>query len=175
MDEQTVEGVADTHTTGLGIIDNRLAHLQVTVLVEVSVHHTCSRLDHWHTGCITHEVDKLSAATWDAEVDITDSVQHLARSLMGGRQQGNDVFRYAELLEHLVNQGHLLAIRTVGVLASFQHTGITTLKTEGEDIERDIRAGFVDHADDSKGYADTTETQTVGQGLLLGDVTQWCG
>ena len=91
MDKQAVQGIADTDATGLGIVDDSLAHLQVAVLVEVGVHHTGSCLDDGDAGRITDEVDKLSATTGDTEIHVTYGIEHLARGLMGGRQQSYDV------------------------------------------------------------------------------------
>ena len=70
-----------------------------------------------------------------------------------------------------MNQRHLLTVGAVGILAAFQHTGVTALETEGEDVDGHIGTGLVDHTDDTEGHADTTETETVRQCLLLGDVS----
>ena len=61
-----------------------------------------------------------------------------------------------------MDQCHLLTVGAIGILAALQDAGITALETEREHIERHIRTCLVDHADDPKGYTDTTETQTVG-------------
>ena len=61
-----------------------------------------------------------------------------------------------------MDQCHLLTVGTIGILTAFQHARVTALETEREHIKRDIRTCLVDHADDPKGYTDTTETQTVG-------------
>ena len=64
------------------------------------------------------------------------------------------------------------AVRLVGILTALQHTGIAALEAEGEDIERHVGTGLVDHADDTERHADAAEAQTVGQRLLLGDMTE---
>ena len=173
MNEQAVEGIADGYAAGLGVVDDRLAHLQVTILIKIGVHDTGTRLDDRYTGGVSDKVDEFATATGDAEVDIADGIQHLTRCLMGGGQEGYDILRYAILFQDLMDQCHFLAVTAVGILTTFQYTGITALETEGEDIERHIRTRLVDHADHTEGHTDTTEPQTVGQGLLFGDMSQW--
>ena len=53
----------------------------------------------------------------------------------------------------------------------FFATNMMALEAEGEDIKGHVRTGLVDHADDTERYADPTETETVGQRLLLGNVS----
>ena len=72
-----------------------------------------------------------------------------------------------------MDQRHLLTVAAVGILTTFQYTGIAALETKGEDVERHIRTRLVDHADHTEGHTDTTEPQTIGQGLLFGDMSQW--
>ena len=74
-----------------------------------------------------------------------------------------------------MDQCHLLTVRTVGILTAFQYTSITTLETEGEYIEGNIGPCLVDHADNAEGNTDTTKTKTIGQCLLLGDMTEGRG
>ena len=87
VDEQRVEGVAYADATGLGIIDDGAALLQVAVLVEIGMYHAGTRLDDRHAGRVANEVDQLPAATRYAQVYIAHRVQHLTRRLVGGRQQ----------------------------------------------------------------------------------------
>ena len=70
-----------------------------------------------------------------------------------------------------MNDGHCLAVRVVSILAAFQHAGVTALEAKGEDIEGDVGACLIDHADNPEGHAHALQTQTVGQCLLLGDMT----
>ena len=91
MNEQAVEGIANGDTAGLGIVDDRLAHLQVTVLIEIGIHDTSARLDDRYTGGVSDKVDELTTTTGNAEVDIADGIQHLACCLVGGRQKGYDI------------------------------------------------------------------------------------
>ena len=173
MNKQAIQRVADRYSTGLGIIDDGLTHFEVTVLVKIGVHNSGTSLDNRYTGGVTYEVDELASTTRDAEVDVADGIQHLTCCLMGGRQQGYNIFRYTILLEYLMDQSHFLAVTAVGIFSAFQHTGITALETEREDVERHVRTRLVDHADDTEGYADTTKTKAVRQCLLFGDMAQW--
>ena len=171
VNEQAVEGVADRDATGLGIVDNRLAHAEITLFVEIGIHHTGTRLNHRHPGGIPDEVDELTTATGDAEIHVPHGIEHFACSLMGGGQQGDDIRTDTIFFQDLMDQCHLLTVGAVGILAAFQHTGVTALETEGKDIECHVGTGLVDHADDTEGHRDTTEAQTVRQCLLLSDVS----
>ena len=171
MHQQTIQGVADRDTTGFGVVDDGTAHLQVTILVEVGVHHASACLYNGDASCITHKINEFTSAARDAEIHIAYSIQHLASSLVGGWQQGYNILVDTILFEHLVNQGYLFAVRAVGILTAFQHTGVAALETKGEDVERDVGTGLVYHADDAKGHRHTTETKAVGQRLLFGDMT----
>ena len=72
-----------------------------------------------------------------------------------------------------MDECHFLAIAAIGILTAFQHTSIATLEAEGKHIERHIRTGLIDHANDTKGDTDTTKTETVGQRLLFGNMSKW--
>ena len=74
-----------------------------------------------------------------------------------------------------MDEGNLLAVALVGILAALEHTGVAALEAKGEHVEGDVWACLVDHADDAEGYGDATEAQTVGQRLLLGDMTEGGG
>ena len=64
------------------------------------------------------------------------------------------------------------AVAAVGILSTLQHTGVTALKAEGEDVERHVGTGLVDHTDDTERHTDATKAQPVRQRLLLGDVSE---
>ena len=130
MNEKTVEGVADRDAAGFGIIDNGAAHLQVAVFIEIGVHHAGTGLDDGDTGGVAHKVDEFATTAWDAEVHITYGIEHLTRGLMGSWQQGYHILGNTILFEYLVNQRHLLTVGAVGILTTFQHTGIATLEAE---------------------------------------------
>ena len=49
---------------------------------------------------------------------------------MGSWQQGYHILGNTILFEYLVNQRHLLTVGAVGILTTFQHTGIATLEAE---------------------------------------------
>ena len=90
VDNQAVEGIANANTTCLGVADDSLAFLHVAIHIEVGVHHTSTRLDDRNTSCISHEIYQATTTTRNAQVDIAYSIQHLASSLVGGRQQCHD-------------------------------------------------------------------------------------
>ena len=90
---------------------------------------------------------------------------------MSGWQQGDYIGVDVESFQNLMDKFDGFLIRQVGIAATFQDAGITTLKTEGEDIESNIGTCLVNHADDSERDGGTTESQSVGQGLLLGDMS----
>ena len=91
MDEQRVERITNTDAAGLRIIDNGLSFLQVAILVEINMHHASTRLNNRDAGRITYEVDELASTTRDAEIYVSYCIQHLACSLVGGRQQSYDI------------------------------------------------------------------------------------
>ncbi len=173
VDDKAVEGIAHRDTTCLGIADNLLAHLQVTLLVEIGVDDACTSLDDGDAGGVTHEVDETTSATGNAEVYITHGIEHFARGLMSCWQQGDNVGIDAEVLEYLMDEFDAGLIGEVGIASTFQHAGIAALEAEREYVVGHVRTGLVDHADDAEGYADTMQAQTVGQRFLLGDVTKW--
>ena len=161
VNEQTVEGVAYRDATGLGIVDDGLAHTEITLFVEIGVHHTSTCLNHRHSGGIPDKVDKFTTATGDAEIHVPHGIEHLTSSLMGSGQQSDDIGTDTIFLQDLMDQRHLLTVGAVGILAAFQHTGVTALETEGKDVEGHVGTGLVDHADNTEGHADTAETEAV--------------
>ena len=71
-----------------------------------------------------------------------------------------------------MDECHLFAVTAISIFATFQYTGITTLETEREDVKRYIRACLVDHANDTKRNTYSAEAQTIGQCLLLCDMSE---
>ena len=59
-------------------------------------------------------------------------------------------------------QSYFLAVRAVGILAAFQYAGVAAFEAEAKDVERHVGTSLVDHADDTKWNAHTTESQAVG-------------
>ena len=93
MDKQAIQRIADADATRFGIQDNPLAHLQIALGIEISIHHTSSRLDDRHTSIVAHEVNQPAPATRNANIDIPHSAEHLSRGLMSGREQGDDILQ----------------------------------------------------------------------------------
>ena len=124
---------------------------------------------------VAYELDEFLAAARNAQVDISHGIEHLASSLVGGWQQGGNGRVDAVVLQDIVDEADDGAVAVVGVLATFQHTGITALETQREHVERDIGPGLVDHADDSEGYRHSSQAQSVGQGGLLQRLSQRTG
>ena len=91
MDKQTVEGVADRDTARLGIVDDGLAHLQVSIFVEVGVHDTSASLYDRYACVVPDKLYKPLSAARNAEVYIPYSVQHLMSGLVSGRHQVYDI------------------------------------------------------------------------------------
>ena len=115
VDKQTVQGVADGNTAGLGIADDSLAHLEVALFVKVCIYYTGTSLDDRNACSVAYEIDETTAATGNAEVDVPNGIEQLAGGLMGGRQQGGDVWVDTILLQYLVNQFNGSLIRQVGI------------------------------------------------------------
>ena len=162
MDDKTIQGIANADTTSLGITDDGFAHLQVALFVEIGIDNTCTRLNDWYAGSIANKVDKASSTTRNTQVDIAYGIEHLASSFMGGRQQSDDIWIDAKLFQYLMNEFYRGLIGEVSIRATFQYTGITALEAQRENIEGDVRTSLIDHADHTKRYADTMQTQTVG-------------
>ena len=152
MDDEAVEGVAHADATGLGIMDDALALVEVAVFVEIGMNHASTCLYDWHLGIVAHEVDELSAATWYAHVDIAHSIKHGGGCLMGGWQELHHTSVDAMLLEHLMDEGYDCLVGTVGIFAALEHAGVATLETEGEDVEGYVRTCLEHHADDAEGH-----------------------
>ena len=94
------------------------------------IHHAGTCLDDGNAGGVTHKVNELAAATWNAEVYVADGVEHLACSLMGGRQQGDDVGVDAMFSQHLVDDGHARLVGDHGIAAAFQQTGVAAFEAQ---------------------------------------------
>ena len=85
VDDKAVEGIAHRDTTCLGIADNLLAHLQVSLFIEIGVDDAGTGLDDGDAGGVANKVDETTSATGNAEVYITHGIEHFARGLMGCR------------------------------------------------------------------------------------------
>ena len=85
VNQQPAECIAYAYSSALGIGDDALAHLQIAILVEVTVYHAGSGLYNRYFGSITHEAAALLSPPRDTEVAIPHCIQHFAGSLMGGR------------------------------------------------------------------------------------------
>ena len=78
MYEQTVERIAHADATRLGIIDNGTSHLEVALFVEISVHHSGTRLDDRNAGSVTYEINQPTSATRDTKINIVIKLAGIA-------------------------------------------------------------------------------------------------
>ena len=175
VDDEAVKGVAYRHPSRLGIVDDGTSHLQVSVLVEISVHHPGTCLNDRYACSVANEVDEFPAPARYAQIDVSHSIEHLSRCLVCGRQQCHHVGVHAEAFQHLVYQGYFLTVGAVSILAPLEHAGIAAFEAERENVESDVGPGLVDHADDPEGHADTAQAQAVRQCLLFGHMAQGRG
>ena len=167
MYEKTVESVAHAYTSCLAILYYAGAHIRIAKLIEISMHHTCTRLYNRYACRLTHKVNQASAATRDAEVYIPHCCQHLVCSLMSGRKQTDNILVYVMLTQHLLGKLNYGTVGRVGILASLQHTGIARLETKGEDIEADIRTRLVYNAHHSIGNTLLAQAKTIRKRLCI--------
>ena len=130
------------------------------------MHHTSASLNNRHLGIVANEIYEFPASAWYAHVDIAYGIEHSGGSIMGGRQQGYHIRTDSIAFKCLMYQSHFLTIATVGILATLEHTGITALEAQREDIESDVRTSFVYHTYHTKGHADTLQTHAIGQSTL---------
>ena len=167
VDEQAVERIAHTDTAALGIGNDALAHGPVAITVEIAMHHPGTCLYDRHLGGVAYKTYKILSSARYAEVYVVYGTEHLGGSLMGGRQQLDDVCADALLFQHTVYQCHGGTVGAVGILASLQHTGIAALEAERKDIVRHVGACLVHHAYHAEGYRHALQVQTVVEGGIL--------
>ena len=94
---------------------------------------------------------------------------------MGGWQQRDHGGINAVLPEHLVDHGHAGLVAVNGIASTLQHTGVAALEAEREHVVGHVGTGLVNHADDAEGHAHAAQLQSVGQRLLLRDVSEGRG
>ena len=172
MDNQTVEGVADRDTARLGIMDNGHSNLQRTKLIEIGVDYTGTRFNYRHLGGVANELYQFLAATRDAYINIAHGIEHLAGSLVGSWKQFHNGRIHAFAFQNLMNEGDDGTIRVIGISSALQHAGIAALEAKGKHVERHIRTGFVNNADNTERYGNTSQHQTVFECPVLQDLTQ---
>ena len=171
MDDEAIKGIAHTYASSLGIVDDTLAHIEVAKFIEVSMHHTSSCLDDRHLGIVAHKVNQFATASGNAHIDVSYGIEHLSRSLMCGFQKGDHIRIDTICLQHLMDNLHLGTITVVGILASLKHTRIAALEAKREDIECDIGTSLVNHTNNTKRYAHSLESQSIGECTLLKNTT----
>ena len=167
MHYQAVEGIAYAAPSGLAILYDTGRHCDVGILVEIGIHHSRTSLYDRHLGGVADEINELSATTWYAHVNKSHGVEHLCRSLVGGRKECGNGGVHAVFLKHGMNEAYRGTARAVGILSTFQYSGIAALQAEREHVEGDVGACLVDDADNAKGYAYALQPQAVVQRLVL--------
>ena len=130
MDDETVQGVANTDPARLSIADDGFAHIQVAIDIKIGIDNACSGFYDRNTSGVAYKVDEAASAARYAQVDVPYGVQHLGCGLMGSRQQGDNVVADAKLLQHVMNETYGSLVGEVGIRTAFQHTGVATLETE---------------------------------------------
>ena len=161
VNEQTVEGIAYTYPSALGIGDDSFAHLYVSVLVEITMYHTGSCFYDRHLGSVAYKLYELLSTTRNAEVYVAYGIQHLACCLMGGRQKGHYIGIDAKSFQHSVDKFHAGSVGGVCILSSFQHTCISAFEAERENIIGYVGACFVNHSDDPEWDGYPLQMQSV--------------
>ncbi len=167
VDDDAVERVADAGAPRLGVEDDAAPHVEVAVLVEVTVHHAGARLDDRHFGVVADKLYQPLAATGNAEVDVVHGGEHLTRCLMRERQQFDGRRVDALLAQHLLDKADARPTRCFGVFSTFQHAGVATLEAQREHVEGDVGPRLIDHAYDAERHTHPPQMEAVGQRLLL--------
>ena len=162
VDDQAVEGVADAHAARLGVADHGTSLFEVAVDVEIGVDDAGARFDDRDAGVLADEADQPRPAARDDYVDIAHGAQQRPHGFVPRGEQREGVFVDAFGAERFVQQRRDRLVGVAGVAAPFQDAGVARLDAEGEDVGRDIGAGFADHAAHAERYAALDDGHAVG-------------
>ena len=172
MDDEAVQRVADAHAPRLRIEHDGLAHLQITRSVEIRVHHAGARFNAGDAGVVADKVDEPAAAARDDDVDVADGVQQRVRRLVRGGQQGRGRRGDAPARQHPLHDRHGGAVRRIRILPAFQHAGIPAFETQRENVQRHVRTGLINDADDPERHGDLPQMQPVREDPVQQDTPQ---
>ena len=173
MHDQAVERIAHTNTPGLGIEHDIGTFSPVTCGIEIGMANTGPRFNHRNTGVISHIVDQTFAAARDQQINIADGTEQCSGGRTVCRQQSYRMLIHSVCLQHFPDHLHDRFIRIAGVVAAFQHTGISGFQTQGHDIETDVRTGFIDHADHSEWNRYFCNLHSIGANHFIQYMPQW--
>ena len=103
--QQTVQGVANTDTAALGIMDNALCLVHVGILVHIAVHHSGTGLDDGHLGVLAHIAYQSGRTAGDYKVHQTLGRKEFGRCLACGWQEGDGGRVQTVLEQDIVDNG----------------------------------------------------------------------
>ena len=167
MNQQAIQCVAYADTPALGILYNACCHLQVSILIYITVNDACTCLDDWYACVLAYIVDKSSRTARNEQIDKVSGSKQLCCSLACCRKQCNGITAEAVVMQNGVYDLSYCAICMVCVLTSLQYDSAAGFEAKGSDIHCDVGACLVDNAYDSKRNTDTGYIKAIGHCTVL--------
>lgn len=175
MNNETVQGIADTHAAGLGIADYGLAFLQIASQVEKGVHNARTSFNDWHLGVVSNRGNESGRTSRDEQIDIAYGFHEVGGGLVVVGQQLNQVGVETLLSEDLLYNLHQLDVAVVGIASALENQSVARTKAYRNDVDGDVGSGLVDDANDSHGDSDAANLKSVGHGAGVDDLATWGG
>src|SRR5690606_9222797 len=119
MDNQTIQGIADTHPAGFSVGNDFGPFFQISRYIEVGVHDSSTGFYHRYPGIVPYKVYQSLAAPWNNKIPIAHRIKQFLGGLTLSRQEGDNMRVDAILLQHLMNDLLYSQIGGMGVAAAF--------------------------------------------------------
>ena len=172
MNDEAVEGVADADAARLSIQDDSLCFLHIGSAIHIAMHYSSARLNDRYLCMLTDIIDQSAAATRDDKIHQRVSREQTVCVLVAGEQQ-SCLCGHAVTLQDFVDKGDNSPTAVLGIATAFENAGAAGLQTKSEAVEANIRSGFEDDTNNTKGYAHSVELQTIRQNAMLQHTSQW--
>lgn len=164
MDEEVFRCVADAGTLGLGVDNNGFCLDGLGCSIDVDGADAGVVLDHGDTAVLDSEANEpLTAAGNDAVDGVVLFEKNIESGAVGG---GDDLYGIrvdTGGLEGRLNDLGQLHVGVEGFLTAAKDGGIARLEAEDGTVDGDVRARFVDDANDAHGYADFAQVEAAGR------------
>ncbi len=168
MNQQRLQCIAYRRALYLGVADEGEGLLEVGGLIQEDMADADPAGNDRDAAVLAAEFMQSGAAAGDEHVDVLIHLQQLIHQRTVRRENAlHRVLGEAGRLQRIMDSVHQRLVGADGLFAAAQNGGVAGLHQQGGGINRDIRAGFINHRDNAERRAFFMDLQPLRMGHFI--------